>query len=71
MAAAISRASICCHGSSPCRPMITTSSPGETSSSPVTSTIIMSIETAPTIGTRRPRINTCDLPDTRRSMPSA
>ena len=42
--------------SSPCRPMMTTSSPGETSSSPVTSTVIMSIDTAPTIGTRRPRI---------------
>src|SRR3979409_1423275 len=47
IAAAISRASICCHDSVPCRPMITTSSPGETSSSPVTSTVIMSLETAP------------------------
>ena len=62
IAAAISRASICCHVSSPCRPMITTSSPGCTSSRPVTSTVIMSIETAPTIGTRRPRISTWPRP---------
>ena len=48
----------CCHGSSPCAPRITTSSPGDTSSSPVTSTVIMSIDTAPTTGTRWPRIST-------------
>src|SRR2546423_11386887 len=36
IAAAISRASICCHDSSPWRPIITTSSPGSTSM-PVTS----------------------------------
>ncbi len=53
-----SRARRCCHVSSPCSPRITTSSPGATSSRPVTSTVIMSIDTAPTIGTRRPRIST-------------
>ena len=40
----------------------TTSSPGCTSSRPVTSTVIMSIDTAPTIGTRRPRISTWPRP---------
>ena len=71
MAAAISRASICCHASSPWRPRITTSSPGSTTSRPVTSTVIMSIDTAPTIGARRPRMSTCPRPESRVSRPSA
>ena len=54
MVAATSRTS---SRSSPWRPSSTTSSPGETSR-PVTSTGIMSIETRPTIGTRRPRTST-------------
>ena len=52
--AAISRTSM---RSSPCAPMITTSSPGDTSR-PVTSAISMSMQTEPTIGARRPRIST-------------
>ena len=49
--AAISRTSM---EASPCSPTITTSSPGATSV-PVTSIIVMSMHTEPTIGTRRPR----------------
>ena len=60
-----------CHVSPPCAPRITTSSPGATSSSPVTSTVIMSIDTAPTIGTRCPRISTEPRPPRRASRPSA
>ena len=41
-----------------CRPSSTTSSPGRHSERSVTSTVSISIETAPTIGTRRPRIST-------------
>ncbi len=52
--AAISRTSI---RSAPCSPMMTTSSPGDASTS-VTSIIIMSMHTAPTIGTRRPPTST-------------
>src|SRR5688572_387264 len=69
--AAISRASILCHDSPPCSPRITTSSPGTTSSRPVTSTVIMSIDTAPTTGTRWPRISTDPRPPRRVSRPSA
>src|SRR5439155_1645217 len=65
--AAISRTSI---RSPSCDPMITTSSPGDTSR-PVTSAISMSMQTEPTIGARRPRIRTAPHPASRRSRPSA
>src|SRR3954454_8342079 len=49
--AAISRTS---SDSFPCSPMMTTSSPGATSV-PVTSIMVMSMQTDPMIGARRPR----------------
>ena len=56
IAAAISRASM---RSPSCSPRMTTSSPGDISTSTsVTSIINMSMHTAPTIGTRRPRTST-------------
>ena len=67
MVAAISRMS---SRSAPCWPTMTTSSPGSTSTS-VTSIIIMSMQTAPTIGTRRPRTRTTPRLPLRVSMPSA
>ena len=67
MVFAISRASIV---SPPWRPMKTTSSPGE-ASSPVTSIMIMSMQTEPMIGARRPRMSTAPRPANRRSSPSA
>ena len=60
--AAISRASIVCHDSGPCDPSNTTSSPVDTPSMPVTSTVSMSMLTAPTIGARRPRTSTAPRP---------
>jgi PAS domain-containing protein len=53
-----------------CRPITTTSSPGATSS-PVTSIVIMSMQTDPTIGTRWPRTSTDPSPARRVSSPSA
>ena len=51
------RSRACRAARAPCWPTMTTSSPGSTSTS-VTSIIIMSMQTAPTIGTRRPRTRT-------------
>src|SRR5262249_24549602 len=65
--AAISRTSM---RSAPCGPMITTSSPGDTSR-PVTSAISISMQTEPTTGARRPRIRIDPRPASRRASPSA
>ena len=65
--AAISRTPI---ASFPCLPTITTSSPGATSV-PVTSIIVMSMQTEPTIGMRRPRTSMWPRPASRKSRPSA
>ena len=70
MVPTVAATSLTSRRSSPCVPMMTTSSPGE-ASIPVTSIIIMSMHTEPTTRARRPRTSTQPRFASRVSMPSA